>query len=356
MEDGRFRWRTNPAIIAQYFGGDSLPKDIAVHLKPNEACVVIEDGTVVGVATSTRLTINPKLGTLSRLLAKREPFRSFLFVHLGPHEILVKLKGMWADGQEGKGIGGLRLSFQPENLARLLLFPSKGKMTITAGDIADSIEASGLSNFGLAQMSQIHSSSATSDSESITLLEAGLRSIASNSVVDLGAKLDRVWMSWAQSENERLLSMRSQLEVMTEEGRIIDAMDGEEMRRIVDAEIRRLEAEHRLFIAGEEYSAKRESSGDIARIRAKAEREAEQWQVLVQRSRRDEALTDEMKEVERRREKEDVIHDIELDELKTLRRSKQTEWVRGEEKKAASHNAGMMKEFIESTKSEEGDD
>ena len=73
----RFRWRTNPAVIAQYYTGEDIPKDLDVHLKPNEACVVIENGSIVGVATSTRLTVNPKLGTLSRLLSKKDPFRSF---------------------------------------------------------------------------------------------------------------------------------------------------------------------------------------------------------------------------------------------------------------------------------------
>ena len=75
----RFRWRTNPAVIAQYYTGEDI--DLDVHLKPNEACVVIENGSIVGVATSTRLTVNPKLGTLSRLLSRKEAFRSFLCLY-----------------------------------------------------------------------------------------------------------------------------------------------------------------------------------------------------------------------------------------------------------------------------------
>ena len=48
MEE-RMRWRNNPAIVAQYYNGDKLPSNIDVHLKPNEACVVIENGAIVSV-------------------------------------------------------------------------------------------------------------------------------------------------------------------------------------------------------------------------------------------------------------------------------------------------------------------
>ena len=63
--DDRFQWRTNPAVVAQYYTGDSLPRNIDVHLKPNEACAVIENGSIIAVATATRMTLNPELGTLS---------------------------------------------------------------------------------------------------------------------------------------------------------------------------------------------------------------------------------------------------------------------------------------------------
>ena len=32
MNEERLRWRTNPAIIAQYFTGEDLPTDIDIHL------------------------------------------------------------------------------------------------------------------------------------------------------------------------------------------------------------------------------------------------------------------------------------------------------------------------------------
>jgi len=105
MTDNRFRWRTNPAIVAQYYTGDQLPNGVEVHLKPNEACAVIENGEVVGIATSTTMTINPELGTLSKLLKRSPPTRSFMFAFLGPHELLVPLNGLWADG--GKGVAWL---------------------------------------------------------------------------------------------------------------------------------------------------------------------------------------------------------------------------------------------------------
>ena len=129
----RFRWRTNPAVIAQYYTGEDIPKDLDVHLKPNEACVVIENGSIVGVATSTRLTVNPKLGTLSRLLSRKEAFRSFLFVHTGP-PITCEVRGARQMAPRQR-YSRTENDFDEEQLGRLLLFPSKGITTITAGDI-----------------------------------------------------------------------------------------------------------------------------------------------------------------------------------------------------------------------------
>ncbi len=47
MTDERYRWRTNPAVVAQFYTGEELPKDVDVHLRPNEACAIIENGSIV---------------------------------------------------------------------------------------------------------------------------------------------------------------------------------------------------------------------------------------------------------------------------------------------------------------------
>ena len=140
MNADRFRWRDNPAVIAQFFNGEDIPQGVDVHLRPNEACAVVEEGEVVGVATATRMTLNPKLGTLARLMGKQEKFRTFMFAHTGPHEVLVQLKGTWKDGSQALGMAGLKIQFNQDDLAKLLKLPADGKMTITLGDLAQQIQ------------------------------------------------------------------------------------------------------------------------------------------------------------------------------------------------------------------------
>ena len=344
----RFRWRTNPAVIAQYYTGDDIPKDLDVHLKPNEACVVIENGSIVGVATSTRLTVNPKLGTLSRLLSRKEAFRSFLFVHTGPHQLLVRLEGAWADGSSGKGIAGLKMNFDEEQLGRLLLFPSKGITTITAGDIVNQIELEIKQQFASAHMSAYHPSSATGDRDVATLLEGGIRNIANPAITDLGGVLERIWLSWATSDNDRVMAMRAELEVLAEEGRLIAEKDRIEMQRMIDAEINQLEVKHQLFVAGKEYEAKAEAAGDIARIRVKAEKEKEQWNVMMARARLEEDYKTAETQFQRKTEIEDLQHSMDIDELKRLKKQKELEWIREQEKIANQHKNDLLKDTFDS--------
>lgn len=356
MNEERLQWRTNPAIIAQYFTGEDLPTDIDLHLKPNEACVVIEDGKITGIATAQRLTVNPKLGTLSRLLSKKDPFRSFLFVHTGPHEVLVKLNGVWNDGTEGKGVTGLKIRFNNDELGRLLSFPADGKTSITLGDIASSMELEINQKFASAHMSTVNSSSVKEDRNMTILLESGLRSIAQTALNDIGAQLDRVWISWVPSDHERVMGMRSQLEVLAEHGRLVAARDNEMMQQQLDMEIRKLESSHQLLLAGKEYKVKSESAGDIARIRARAEMEKEQWDVMLQRSRLEEGLKDENTLRNREREKDGVHHDMDIDDLKRMREDKRREWIRGQEKIAQEHNNEMLKTTLNTINDAEEED
>ena len=46
-----FRWRGNPGIIAQYFLDRKVKHGESVVLKPNEACVVVEYGRIVGISS-----------------------------------------------------------------------------------------------------------------------------------------------------------------------------------------------------------------------------------------------------------------------------------------------------------------
>ena len=75
-ENGKFRWRTNPGVIAQYFLDRNVKHGEKVVLKPNEACVVVENGSVIGISTQTKMEVNPKAGLLSKIFGKGQPNRA----------------------------------------------------------------------------------------------------------------------------------------------------------------------------------------------------------------------------------------------------------------------------------------
>lgn len=365
MTDNRFRWRTNPAIVAQYYTGDQLPNGVEVHLKPNEACAVIENGEVVGIATSTTMTINPELGTLSKLLKRRSPTRSFMFAFLGPHELLVPLNGLWADGAKGVGMAGLKMQLRADDVGRLLTLAAKGTTTITLGNLANNIAHEISNKFAASHMTGASQADARSDPATATLLEAGLRSIAQPALAEVGGSLDRVWMSWTPSDHERILRMRKEIEMMAEEQQMISEKNRLEMERMLAQEINVLERQHQLHLAATEYQAKSAAASELADLRVKAEKEREKWSVVTQR--------DELEAGHRLRRAElDAVHQDtvanlrydnemnELDrgmsleekkaELERRRRERkmqvadeQAEYLRKQEMKAAKHNNKMLK-------------
>ena len=375
MTDERYRWRTNPAVVAQFYTGEELPKDVDVHLRPNEACAIIENGSIVDVATATRLTLNPSLGTLSRLLSRREPFRSFMFAHTGPHELLVPLKGSWKDGSQAVGMAGIKMHFSPDNLGRLILLPSKGQNALTLGHLAELIGIELNQKFSTGHLSSTTQEMARTDSATGTLLEAGLRNTAQTALADIGAVVDRVWISWTPSDHDRITLMRQELETMAEEGKIVAERDRLEMERMLAQEVNVLERQHQLLLATTEYEAKAEAAKELAALRVKAEREREQWAVITKRAefeaenmrrrteldKQQEALEakldheNRMEGLDRTMEFEDKEEELKFKrEMRAMERARrQSEFMQEQEEKAAKHNNKMLKGVFDAM---DGDD
>ena len=78
-----FRWRENPAVIAQYMVASKVPIQAEVTLKPNEICVVLENGKVVGSVSQQHMEVNPQVGMIGRLFGRQNPQRAFMFCFTG---------------------------------------------------------------------------------------------------------------------------------------------------------------------------------------------------------------------------------------------------------------------------------
>ena len=141
MSDKSYKWRNNPAVIAKYVHDRDVPKGAEVTLKPNEACVVVEDGRISGIATQKHMEVNPEAGVLSKMFGRGNPKRTFLFVFLGPHELILRIDGMTSDGRSASGFMVMRVSFSRESASRLLQLPAKGNMEITAATLVEILES-----------------------------------------------------------------------------------------------------------------------------------------------------------------------------------------------------------------------
>ena len=378
MTSERFQWRTNPAVVAQYYTGESLPRNIDVHLKPNEACAVIENGTIVTVATGARLTVNPELSMLSKLLSRREPFRSFLFTHTGPHEVLVPIKGAWSDGEKANGVAGLKINFSKDKLGRLLMFPSKGRNTVTLGDIAQSIGIEIAKKFSSLHLSTQTLAAVKTNPAATTLLESGLRAVAQSAVSDFGATLERVWISWTPSEHERIISMREELEFLAEQGRYIAEKDRIEMERMLAQEVNVLERQHQINTAVVEYEQKSMAMKELATMRVNAEKERERFSLLAQRDSlqaenlrhrtqldaiQEDTAADlkhgiRMKGLDRSMDYEDKEADLQQRRRERQMRTaeEQADFMRKQEQKTAKHNNKMLKGVFDAMDSEDEDE
>lgn len=134
-----FRWRTNPTVIAQYMNDDDIPRQAEVTLKPNEVCVVLEDGKIVGSVSQTHMEVNPKMGLFAKLFGRSNPVRSFLFAFTGPHPVMIQVQGVAENGDEINCLLTLKLEITRESAPRLITFPAKGSMDVQASDVAEVI-------------------------------------------------------------------------------------------------------------------------------------------------------------------------------------------------------------------------
>ncbi|HJN55331.1 MAG TPA: hypothetical protein QF646_02970, partial [Candidatus Poseidoniales archaeon] len=106
---------------------------------PNEVCIVLENGRIVGAATQTRMEVNPKVGSLKRIFGKRNPRRAFLFAHTGPHDVLMSVKGRTQDGHVVNSLVVVRVELEREEVARLLHLITPKRTTIATADLTNQL-------------------------------------------------------------------------------------------------------------------------------------------------------------------------------------------------------------------------
>lgn len=306
MTEKSFRWRNSPAVIARYIHDRDVPDGSMVTLKPNEACVVVEDGKIAGVATQQHMEVNPKAGILSRMFGRGNPKRTFLFVFLGPHDLLLRINTQTSDGQPAVGMLNLRLSITREQAPKLLQLPAKGEMEITTGSLVDALEKEIQAN--LNPMIQGNTLESLRSPEVTDDLLAELRVSMRATVSSFGLTFDNVFVSWNQTEAEQLLKMKAELENLVLRNSIMEEKEATEMERILSHNMRRAELQARLNMAGIVAEERAKIELELAKVQSSGELEMARWNQInqLQTAQQDERRSQELREAH---------HDAELSRI-----------------------------------------
>tara|TARA_B100001750_G_scaffold97036_1_gene76713 strand:+ start:422 stop:1684 length:1263 start_codon:yes stop_codon:yes gene_type:complete len=280
MSENSFRWRNSPAVIARYIHDRDVPDGSMVTLKPNEACVVVEDGKIAGVATQQHMEVNPKAGLLSRMFGRGNPKRTFLFVFLGPHDLLLRINTQTSDGQPAVGMINLRLSITREQAPKMLQLPAKGQMEITAGTLAEVLEKEIQANLNPMIKGQTLESLRTP--EVTDDLMAELRVSMRATVSSFGLTFDNVFVTWNQTEAEQLLKMRADLENLVMKNSIMEERESAEMERILSHNMRQAELQARLNMSVVVAEERAKVELELAKIKSSGELDMARWNQINQ--------------------------------------------------------------------------
>jgi len=297
-----FRWRENPAVIAQYMVANKVPEQAEVTLKPNEICVVLENGKVVGSVSQHHMEVNPEIGMIGRLFGKQNPQRSFMFCFTGPHQIMVQVKGQSNLGSEINCLVSIKVEITRESAPRLLTFPAKGTLTIHASDIAKelrSIVGSNTLNF-LKNMNSEEMRTLETNEDLCFHLKSELRSTFD----EYGLQHRGIHIIWSSSVAEQRLQNESDLERI----RLSKEADADrqelELNHMIQTEQRKHEINARLALVGVQAQQKAEMESELQRLENEGNLSFAEWSQknrLVQaqkQSDREEYLKDAQTELE----------------------------------------------------------
>ena len=297
-----FRWRENPAVIAQYMVANKVPEQAEVTLKPNEICVVLENGKVVGSVSQHHMEVNPEIGMIGRLFGKQNPQRSFMFCFTGPHQIMVQVKGQSNLGSEINCLVSIKVEITRESAPRLLTFPAKGTLTIHASDIAKelrSIVGSNTLSF-LKNMNSEEMRTLETNEDLCFHLKSELRSTFD----EYGLQHRGIHIIWSSSVAEQRLQNESDLERI----RLSKEADADrqelELNHMIQTEQRKHEINARLALVGVQAQQKAEMESELQRLENEGNLSFAEWSQknrLVQaqkQSDREEYLKDAQTELE----------------------------------------------------------
>ena len=305
-----FKWRTNPTVIAHYMNDADVPRQAEVTLKPNEVCVVLENGKIVGSVSQTHMEVSPQVGLFGTLFGKSNPVRSFIFAFTGPHAVLVQVRGVADNGDEINCLITLKLEITRETAPRLISFPAKGTMTVQAGDIAgllsgavNSIALQHLRNMDAATMRSVQTSE-----DVMYAVKSGLR----GTLDEHGTAFRGGFITWSTTAAEQQLQHQHDLERLQLSKDIESDKEAVELDHLIKSEQRKHEVNARMELVGVQAKEAAELKLELERLKGAGELNLQQWQ-------QQQDLRDKQKDAARTEAVKSAQADVELAKLEAAR-------------------------------------
>ena len=337
-----FRWRENPAVIAQYMVASKVPVKAEVTLKPNEICVVLENGKVVGSVSQQHMEVNPQIGMIGRLFGRQNPQRAFMFCFTGPHEVMVQVKGQSNQGSEINCLVSMKVEITRESAPRLLTFPAKGVMTVHASDIAKEltsiVKASTLSF--LKDMAAENMRTVDTNEDLCFHLKSELRS----SFDQFGLQHRGIHIIWSTTVSEQKLQNEKDLERIRLTKEAESDRQELELNHMIRTEQRKHEINARLSLVGVQAQHKAEMESELLKLENESKLTFAQW---TQNNR--------LQQAQNEAHREEVLKDAQLDvEVSRLNAEKErfARAADSEEKEDKKRRAMEMFEQVQAKKQE----
>ena len=274
MRRNTYRWRTNPDQIARFVHDKDLPRNAPVLLRPNEVCVVLENGRIAGVVTQQVMRANPTTSMLRRMFGGKRQ-RSYLFAFLGPYTITLPFASKSSDHQTLRGQATVRLFATREQIARLIQLPANGMMEIRTGDLQTLLLAE--SQAYMARTIQKYSNDELVQEAANEDASIGLSFALRRTVESFGMSVDHTFITWKQSDKIRLEAEREHVNNMAEHASI----QAEREQLTFDAQLatqqRRADYTARSQMAGKAATERAKAEPRIAQIKAEGSISEAEW-------------------------------------------------------------------------------
>lgn len=270
-----YRWREEPDIIARFVHDKELPKNTPIVLRPNEVCVVLENGRVSGIVTQQVMRANPTTSMLRRVFGGKRQ-RSYLFAFLGPYTFNLPFVSKSSDHQTLRGEVSLRVHATRENIARLIQLPAKGIMEIRTSDISDLLidEAQAY----MSKIIQRHANDELVQDQADENTTIGLCMALRRTVESFGMTIDHSYITWNASDKVRLEAEREHVTNMAEHASIQADRDQVELDAQLGHHQRRAEYNARAQAMNDSANERAKVEPELARIKAQGTVDEAEWE------------------------------------------------------------------------------